>query len=276
MPADAPHIAVIIVAFNVHDELQACLQSLPAGAVRHTLRVTVVDNGSTDGTAEMLNARWPGVRLISSGENLGFARANNVGIRATTAPLVLLLNPDTVVMPGAVDTLADALAADAEAAAAGPTLVDRAGRRELSFGWPMSPLGELRQKIVGGLYTRGVPPFSWAVKRWTSAPGPRTWLSGACLLLRRAELEAVGLLDERFFMYAEDVDLGVMLGRRGRRLLFVPGAQVLHLRGRSGARNPQLARKRRESQLAYYAKHHPRWLPALRWYLRLAHGHPIK
>lgn len=273
---DAQRVAVIIVTYNVREELQACLQSLWSGSLRHELHVTVVDNGSSDGTKEMLLAEWPGVRVIASHENLGFARASNVGIRATPAPLVLLLNPDTVVMPGAIDTLADALADRPDAAAAGPRLVDGNGRTELSFGWPMSPLGELRQKLVGALYTHHVPPLDWAVRHWTRVAGRRRWLSGACLLLHRADLEAVGLLDERFFMYAEDVDLGVMLARRGRDLLFVPGAQVLHLRGRSGARNPQLANTRRESQLAYYAKHHPRWLPALRWYLRLAHGHTTK
>ena len=276
MQSDAHSVAVVIVSYNVRDELQACLCALPGGSAKRTLQVTVVDNGSSDGTEEMVAAEWTGVQLIANRHNLGYARANNVGIRATTAPLVLLLNPDTVVRPGALDILADALADRADAAAAGPRLVDGDGRTELSFGWPMSPLGELRQKIVGGLYARDTLPISWAVRHWTRVPGQRHWLSGACLMVRRADLDAVGLLDERFFMYAEDVDLGVRLAHRGRVLLFVPRAEVLHLRGRSGTHNPQLAYLRRESQLAYYAVHHPRWVPALRCYLRLAHGHVTK
>jgi GT2 family glycosyltransferase len=118
------------------------------------------------------------------------------------------------------------------------------------------------------LYQRRVGAVVRRVEQWTREPGPREWLSGACLLLRRADLEAVGLLDERYFMYTEDVDLCVALLARGRTVLFVPDAEVVHLRGRSAGRNPATERLRRQSQLAYYAKHHPAWVPLLKLYLR--------
>jgi GT2 family glycosyltransferase len=156
-----------------------------------------------------------------------------------------------------------------DAAAAGPRLVDADGRPELSFGWPASPLGELRQKLVLTAYRLGLPPAARRVERWTREPGSRYWVSGACLLLRRADLDAVGLLDERFFMYLEDVDLCLSLRTRGRLVLFVPSAEVRHLRGRSVSSNPELERRRRQSQMAYYRKHHPKWAPVLRWYLLL-------
>jgi GT2 family glycosyltransferase len=94
-------------------------------------------------------------------------------------------------------------------------------------------------------------------------------VSGACLLARRSDLEAVGLLDERYFLYTEDVDLCLALRKRGRRVLFVPSAEVTHLRGRSVGRNPRTEALRRQSQLAFYAKHHPAWVPLLRLYLLL-------
>jgi N-acetylglucosaminyl-diphospho-decaprenol L-rhamnosyltransferase len=182
---------------------------------------------------------------------------------------VLLLNPDTVSPPAAIPTLVRGLAVHPEAAAAGPRLIDARGFPELSFGWAIGPWGELRQKLVGGLHRRRVRRVVRQVDQWARTAGPREWVSGACLLVRRADLEDVGLLDERYFMYTEDVDLCVSLRRRGRQILFVPQAEVLHLRGRSAGRNPTTERMRRLSQLAYYAKHHPRWVPLLRAYLRL-------
>jgi GT2 family glycosyltransferase len=266
---DDQSLAIVIVSYNVRDELTACLDSFVGHTHPHPTEIVVVDNQSTDGTPNAVRARWPNVRVVDAGANLGFARANNLGIRASSSTYVLLLNPDTIVPPGAIQTLIGALAAHPTAAAAGPRLVDASGFPELSFGWPMSPLGELRQKLLGGLQRRNVPPFVRLVDRLTREPGPRPWVSGACLLVRRADLESVGLLDERFFMYAEDVDLCLSLGTRGRDILFVPSAEVIHLRGRSASRNPQTERKRRASQLAFYEKHHPQWVPLLRMYLRL-------
>jgi GT2 family glycosyltransferase len=263
-------LTIVIVSYNVRRELEACLQSLVGHTDPYPTTIVVVDNGSTDGTAAMVRTAWPTVRLIEAGGNLGFARANNLGIRATSGEYVLLLNPDTIVPPGAVATLVRGLAVRPEAAAAGPRLVDGAGFPELSFGWAIGPLGELRQKIIGGLYERRVPSIVRLVDRWSREAGPREWVSGACLLVRRVDLNAVGLLDERYFMYTEDVDLCVMLRRRGRSVYYVPQAEVLHLRGRSAIRNPDTARLRRVSHLAYYEKHHPAWLPLLRLYLRLA------
>lgn len=266
--SDAPSLAIIIVTYNVRDEIGGCLASLADRTASFPATITVVDNGSRDGTVERVRKQWPDVGVIEAGENLGFARANNVGIRSTTSEFVLLLNPDTVVRPGAIALLMQELAAHPEAAAAGPRLVDEDGAAELSFGWTMSPLGEARQKVARALYRRGVAPFAARVEAWTRLPGERDWLSGACLLVRRGDLERVGLFDERYFMYTEDVDLCAALRRQGRTIRFVPAAEVVHLRGRSALRNPETERLRRQSQLAYYAKHHRAWVPLLRLYLR--------
>ncbi|MDH4065111.1 MAG: glycosyltransferase, partial [Acidobacteriota bacterium] len=107
------------------------------------------------------------------------------------------------------------------------------------------------------------------VERRTREGGQRAWVSGACLLIRRADLAAVGGLDERFFLYTEDVDLCTSVRARGRRVIFVPESEVVHLRGRSAGRNPATERLRRQSQLAFYEKHLPHWVAPLRLYLRL-------
>ena len=265
-----PRLSIVIVAYNSRGEIDACLASLIEArpAVGH--EIVVVDNASPDGTAAAVREGWPSVRVLDAGGNVGFARANNAGIRATSGELILLLNPDTVVPPGAVDTLVARLEARPDAAVMGPRLVDGHGRAELSFGRMISPLAELRQKVLVVGHDRRVAPISAWVERATRVPREVDWVSGACLLVRRADAEAAGLLDERYFMYAEDVDFCATIRGRGRRILFTPDAEVTHLRGRSAAtRAAATEAAYRRSQLAFYEKHHPGWVPILRAYLAL-------
>jgi N-acetylglucosaminyl-diphospho-decaprenol L-rhamnosyltransferase len=264
-----PSLVIVIVSYNVRQELGACLESVVGHTAPFATTVCVVDNASSDGTPQMVREMWPAVRLIEAGGNVGFARANNLGIRATQSQFVLLLNPDTWVPPGSIQSLVRGLEADATAAAAGPRLLDEHGVPELSFGWTISPLGELRQKLLGTLYDWRVGQVVRLVERWSRRAGAREWVSGAALLVRRADLEAVGLLDERYFMYTEDVDLCVALRRRGRTILYVPQSEIVHLRGRSAGRNRETERLRRRSQIAYYEKHHRAWVPFLKTYLRV-------
>jgi GT2 family glycosyltransferase len=262
-------LAIVIVSYNVWPDLERCLRSLAAHPPARPTTTVVVDNASADGTLDAVRRDFPAVRAIDAGGNLGFARANNLGIRATASDLVLLLNPDTVVEEGQIDQLVTGLQSDPGAAAAGPRLVDAAGRPELSFGPPLSPWGEFRQRRLMRALERGEPWALARVDRLTTAPGPRDWVSGACLLAWRADLDAVGLFDERYFLYTEDVDLCAAFQARGRRVIFVPAATVRHLRGRSGAAAPAATeQRRRDSQLAFYRKHHPAWAPLLVWWLR--------
>jgi len=263
-------VSIIIVSYNAHADLERCLGSLDRNppAVAHD--ITVVDNASTESGLDEVRARWPRVNFIVLDRNRGFAAGNNVGIRATRGELILLLNSDAVVPPGAVDALVARLAAHPAAAAAGPRLVDPAGRVELSFGPMISPLGELRQKALVGLHGAGVPPVARWIERSTRRERYVDWVSGACLLVWRADAEAAGLLDERFFLYTEDVDFCAALRARGRRILFAPASEVTHVRGRSRASAPAaMDAAYRRSQIAFYDKHHPRWAPWLRTYLRL-------
>jgi len=263
-------VTILIVSYNTRPELESCLASLALHPPRTTHDVLVVDNASTDGTPEALRARWPGVHFIEAGRNLGFAGANNLGIRASTSEFVLLLNSDTLVPDGAVDTLVERLRAEPDVGAAGPRIIDADGRPELSFGAMMGPVAELRQKVLVRLHERGVAAVVRHVERRTRLRQYPDWVSGACLLVRRDDAMAAGLLDERYFLYAEDVDFCAALRGLGRRILFTPDAQIVHLRGVSGRGRPAATeRAYRQSQLAFYAKHHPRWVPALRAYLRL-------
>ena len=252
-------LSIVIVSFNARADLERCLESLHAAPPRAAHEIVVVDNASSDGSAEAAR-RWPGVTVMANPFNTGFAAANNTGIRATAGEFVLLLNSDTIVPAGAIDRLLDALKERPAAAVIGPRLVDAEGRAELSFGRTLGPFNELRQK------SRARRPA--VVDALTRQPHAPDWVSGACLLVRRADAEAVGLLDERYFMYIEDVDFGVAMRARGRQVLFTPDVEVVHLRGRS-ARTAADATERayRRSQMAYYEKHRPRWAPLLKLYL---------
>jgi hypothetical protein len=254
-------LSIIIVSFNAQADLARCLESLHAAPPSASHEIVVVDNASTDGSVGVARA-WPDVRVIVNDANLGFARANNVAIRASRGDHLLLLNSDTIVPAGAIDRLLALLAQRADAAVIGPRLVDGLGRGELSFGRTLGPFNELRQK----LRTRR-PALVDSLTRKPHAPD---WVSGACLLVRRADADAVGLLDERYFMYCEDVDFCLAMRARGRAVLFTPDVEIVHLRGRSAASAPAATnRAYRRSRIAFYEKHRPVWAPLLRLYLRL-------
>jgi GT2 family glycosyltransferase len=237
-------------------------------AVSH--EIVVVDNASTDSTPAYVREHWPDVRLLASESNLGFSQANNLGIRSTSSDLVLLANPDTIVTAAAVERLVAIIDSRPDVAIVGPRIVDGRGRAELSFGAMISPWAELRQKILVRGNDRGYGPIVALVDRMTRQPRRVDWVSGACLLIRRSDLEQVGGFDPRFFMYAEDVDLCAAVRAHGRAVYFAAEPEVVHLRGRSGTSAPVRVREAyRRSQLAFYAKHHPGWVPFLKVYLKI-------
>ncbi len=261
-------LSIVIVSYNTRDDLLGCLASVREHPPSCPHDIVVVDNGSSDGSPAAVRETFPGTQVIEAGANLGFSRANNVGIRATGGAFVLLLNSDTIVSRGALDRLLDTLRADTTIAAVGPKLVDAESWPELSFGSMIGPFGEAWQKALVVGHARRWPLVTPYVERLTRRPRDVDWVSGACLLVRRADADAVGLLDERYFMYTEDVDLCAALRARGRRVRFVPDAVIVHLRGRSAATaRRETAILYRRSRLAFYAKHHPGWVRMLRIYL---------
>jgi len=256
-------LSIIIVSFNARADLANCLESLRQHPPSMPHEVIVVDNASSDGSAEEAAGR-AGVRLIRSTVNAGFSAANNIGIRASTGTNVLLLNSDTIVPPHAIDRLMARLVAAPEVAVIGPRLVDGRSRPEMSFGDMISPWSEWRrQRLLQALAADDATAVA-DVERRTSREARPDWVTGACLLVRRADAEAVGLLDERYFMYTEDVDFCAAIRARGRQILFAPEIEVVHLRGRSAATASAATRAAYErSHLAFYRKHHPFFVPFL-------------
>ena len=259
-------LSIVIVSYNARADLECCLASLHDFPPAISHEIVVVDNASNDGSADAAR-RWTAVRVIAFPANVGFSAGNNAGIRASSGRLILLLNSDTLAPKGAIDRFVAEFERHADAGAAGPRLIDGEGRAELSFGDMIAPLAEFRrQRLMRGL-ERDDPAVRARVESMTRREQFPDWVSGACLLVRRADADAVGLLDERFFMYTEDVDFCASLRTRGQRILFTPNAEIVHLRGRSARSAPAATRAAyRRSHLAFYKKHHPLFYPLIAVY----------
>jgi N-acetylglucosaminyl-diphospho-decaprenol L-rhamnosyltransferase len=250
-----PRVSVVIVSFNTREDLLRCLGSLREHA-RVPHEVIVVDNASEDGSAEAVRARHPEVAVIENGRNLGFSAANNRGLAKARAPFVLLLNSDAELRSGALEALVTRLEDHPEEALVGPRTRDGEGVIQVSFGPPLTPLREWRQgRLVRGVKARRPSALARA-EALASREHEPAWISAACLLARREALEAVGGFDEGFFLYEEDVDLCLRVGRAGWGILFTPAAEVVHHLGRSMALFPYRSRlEYHRSHLRYYRKH---------------------
>jgi GT2 family glycosyltransferase len=268
-------LSIVIVNFNTREDLDACLRSIYAAPPAGLADVFVVDNASGDDSVAHTREAWPAATVMALERNVGFAAADNVAIRRASTPLVLLLNSDTIVPPGAIDRLRERLEASG-AVAAGPRLDDGHGRPEVSFGPTLSPWAEIGQRSRVRRAASDRPVDRQRTERLLAEERFVDWVSGACLLEKRDAAIAAGLLDERYFMYEEDVDFCAALRARGGRVLFTPAARITHLRGRAvavagAAASPHYQR----SHLAFYRKHLPHWAPVL-WLWLKVRGHDVR
>lgn len=255
MATEAPGVSALLVSHNTRDDLLASLASLHVGTSL-PIEILVIDNASVDGSPEAVEQAFPQDRVIRLAENVGFARANNRGLREAQAPLILILNPDTAVRPGALEALVAVLASRPGVGAAGPRTLNSDGSVQVSFGPDLTPVAEWRQRrLVHGVKSRN-PRIRAQLAAMTEREFEPAWLSGSCMLARREALLAVGGFDEGFFLYEEDADLCLRLRRAGWRVLFTPNAEIVHHLGSSMARAPSRARlEYHRSHLRYYAKH---------------------
>lgn len=261
---ETPFLSIILVNHNARLHLESCLRSLREHPASIATEIIVVDNASTDGSRDVIASAGRGVRRIFNQENLGFARANNLGVDASRGKFILFLNTDTVVGKGALDRLCSRLQSHPEAGAVGPALFRDEENPQVSFGNRVDFFAQWRQKVIWNPYH---------ARRLKTDRRPRKvgWLSGACLLVRREVFSRVGGFDENFFLYFEDIDLCYRIRRSGRRLLFFPDIRILHSGGGSTAPQARFCRfQYRKSQLYFYRKHNSGLsLRLLRVYLRL-------
>jgi len=219
-------LSVVIVSYNVRRFVEQCLDSVHKASEGIESEVFVVDNASQDDTVEAIGKEYPWVRLIANDDNLGFARANNIAIRQSVGEYVLLLNPDTIVAEQTLRQAVDFMDAHPKAGGVGVSMRNADGtlapesRRAIPTPWVscLKMLGFTRRYYMSHL--------SW------DEPGRIEVISGAFCLLRRKALDQIGLLDEDFFMYGEDIDLSFRLLKGGWENWYVP-CDIVHFKGES-------------------------------------------
>lgn len=228
-------LSIVIVSWNVREQLHDCIRSIMQNASKADCEVIVVDNASSDGTVESVRRDFPEVALVVNDQNRGFARANNQGIARSSGEYVLLLNPDTVVHEGALGLLIDFMDRHPAVGACGPKLLNEDGTTQPS----VRHFPTLRSTFYFYTVFRFLGVFRRHYKTWRmkdfdhSSQMDVDQIMGAAMMLRRSALEQMGGMDEAFFMYYEEVDLCYRLRQANWRIVFMPEARITHLGGQS-------------------------------------------
>lgn len=255
-------LSVIVVSWNVRDLLRRCLQSIERSLDGNfSAEIIVVDNSSSDGSAAMVRSEFPQVRLIETGANLGYSGGVNAGLRVACGRFLCVLNPDTEIVGDALPTLVRYMQAHPEVAVVGPQLRYPDGTIQSSRRRLPSPMMALWESTILATWW---PDNPWGRRfRMEDLPDnreqPVEWLVGAALLVRREDIERAGPMDERFWMFSEELEWQRRLGAGGRRIVYLPQAQIIHHEGQSTAQVP--ARKHlafQQSKLRYIAQTHGR------------------
>ena len=227
-------LSIIIVNWNTRELLQKCLESVEAMVRDFSQEVIVVDNASADGSVAMLKERFPGVRRIENSENRGFGAANNQALRIMAGRYALLLNSDAVLTKNAITELFTCLVNNPEAAMACGQLLNADGSRQNSIAaFPTLLTLLANMPLLEYLFPRRFPS-----KRYShSGPVEVDSGVGACLMVRKAAIDAVGFFDERYFFFFEETDWAYQMRRAGWKVLYVPNAFIYHHQGQSIGRS---------------------------------------
>ena len=268
-------LSIIIISWNVKELLCGCLGSIQRSLEKRggSLRAEtiVLDNASSDGSANMVRQEFPWVHLMASPTNLGFAKGNNLALAESQGRYILLLNPDTEAVGDSLGVMVDYMEAHPKVGALGPQLLNEQGEVQSS---------RRRFPTLATAFLESTTLQRWfsdnrAVRRYYFADVPQDliqpvdWVVGACILVRREAINEVGPLDERFFMYSEELDWCYRLKGRGWEVVYLPTAQVIHQEGRSSeqvlpARHIHFQR----SKILFFKKHHGWWQgELLRWFI---------
>lgn len=252
-------LSIVIVNWNASEHLRQCLRSIYGSGARLSFETIVVDNASTDGSVAMVCEEFPQVRLLRQDVNTGFAHGNNVALSVARGRAVLLLNNDTVLSPGTLDTMMRFLDRHADAGIVGPRVLNPDGTLQPSCrDFPSLPAMLFRALYLDKLFPNHPLTGSLMMSHWDYVSDREVdAVSGCCLLARRTMIDQVGPLDERFFMYYEEIDWAYRARQLGWRVLFTPSARIIHYGGQSA--NLDWARVRMlysQSLIQYFDKHH--------------------
>ncbi len=268
---DAEPVAVVTVTYSSGEYLHSFLRTLGAATTR-PVQVVIADNGSTDGAPEEAAAQRPEVTLVHTGGNLGYGGGMNRGI-AEIAPeveFVVIANPDVEWTPGSLDELLDAARRWPRAGALGPLITEPDGTVYPSARRVPDLVSGSGHAILGTIWPGNPWTVAYRNENDDVTERPVGWLSGSCLLVRRAAFDSIGGFDSRYFMFMEDVDLGDRLAKAGWLNVFVPSARVMHAKSHSVSKHPErMLTAHHDSAYRFQADRHPgaRWAP-VRWALR--------
>ncbi|MCL4507643.1 MAG: glycosyltransferase family 2 protein [Chloroflexi bacterium] len=229
-------LSIIIVNWNTLDLLIQCLDSIYNAAPEIKLETFVVDNASTDGSVVAVRELYTQVQLIANTENVGFARANNQAISQATGRYILLLNPDTLVIPGALETLFEFMDQRTDAGAVGARILNPDRTLQTSC----YPALTLSREFWRLMHLDVVAPYGiYRMNEWTTdTPRRVDSVLGACLMIRREVISRIGLLDPDYFFTAEEIDLCRRICKGGWHIYWVPRAQIIHYGGQSSKLAP--------------------------------------
>jgi N-acetylglucosaminyl-diphospho-decaprenol L-rhamnosyltransferase len=254
-------LSIIIVSYNCRQYLDECLQSIyrfhpPLPDMPDTgqsTEVFVVDNASTDGSAGLVRSKYPGIRLIENEKNLGFSKANNIAICQSSSEHILLLNSDCQIYKDSIGNLIKFMDTNKSAGVAGPKITNSDGSVQLScrrfpsfFDAGMHSI--LEHIIPGNRFSRRYKLADIDREK----PFEVDWVSGSAMILRRSALEDTGFLDEKYFMYVEDIDLCYQMWKKGWKVFYNPYSEILHHVGKSTHSGPTAASIRMQKSILYF------------------------
>lgn len=248
-----PLVSIILVNHNTRQDLLDCLDSIHRN-VSLSYEVILTDNNSQDGSLESVQREYPATIIHALKENVGFARANNIGARQACGKYLMILNPDTLVMPQAVEHLVTFMDTHSKCGIVAPLVLNSNRTFQLSFGRDLGIMSEVFSKYFASRY------YQWRYKTGGGRMSRRVdWVSGACFLIERQLFNRLNGFDEHFFIYIEDADLGRRVRQMGYEVCYQTGAAIIHRLGNTCSKIPSLILPRaKESHLYYYLKHHGR------------------
>jgi GT2 family glycosyltransferase len=230
-------LSIVLLNYKSKGLLRQCINGLLAAPHGKSYEIIVVDNDSEDGTPEMITQEFPEVRCIVSPTNCGFGPGNNIGIREAKGRYVVIMNPDIVVLDGALDCLVDYMDEHSDVGMVGPQLMNPDRSIQYScYQYPTPMIPVYRRTPLGKLKSGKQAIREYVMQDWDHATEREVdWLLGACIMMRKDMLDKVGLFDEQFFLYLEDTDLCRRAWEAGWRVVYNPAAQLVHYHKRESA-----------------------------------------
>jgi GT2 family glycosyltransferase len=252
-------VSVIIVSWNAQDYLMQCLSSLTSEVCRYPMEIIVVDNASSDGSPDCVASKYPDVRLIRNTENFGFAKANNIGVSVSTGKYLCFVNSDVKVLPDCITRLVEYCEEHPAVGMVGPKIIGGDGHLQRSCrGFPNVWNMFCRALALDSIFKNCKLFTGYSLYYWPQDSLREVdILTGCFWLIPRPALEQVGLLDEAFFIYGEDMDWCKRFWDKGWQVVFVPSAEAIHYGGGSSSNAPiRFYIEKQKADLQYWKKHH--------------------